>query len=123
MHEISVMMEVIRIVDEMAEKNKIEHVVEIAFEIGECSAVIPMFMEEYFPVLSSEKPLYNGCKLKFHTIQAGAVCNSCGKPFKVVENEGKCPFCGSEDKTFFSGNEFSIREVVVADAEPPAEKS
>ncbi len=113
MHEISVMMEVIRIVDEMAEKNSINHVAEIAFEIGECSAVIPMFMEEYFPVLTSEKPLYKDCKLKFNTIQAGAVCNACGKPFKVVENEGKCPFCQSEDKTFFSGNEFSIREVVV----------
>lgn len=115
MHEISVMMEVIRIVDDMAEENKLKHVKEIVFDIGECSAVVPVFMEEYLPMLTVDKPLYKDCTLRFNTITAGAVCNDCQKPFKVVENKGKCPFCGSDNKTLLSGNEFSIREIIVDD--------
>lgn len=115
MHELSLMMEVIRIVEDMAVKNDLKHINSIVFEIGEVSTVIPRYIDEYFPMVIDDKPIFKDTKLKFITIEARAVCNDCGKAFAVVKNEGHCPNCDSKDYTLFSGTEFCIREVVVDD--------
>lgn len=113
MHEMSIMMEVIRIVDDMAEKNDIKHVQEIVLDVGELSGVVPEYMTEYFPIIVADLPLYQGTKLKMITIPGRAICENCGAGFNVIEYEGYCPKCGSFDKTVISGEEFSIREIVV----------
>lgn len=116
MHELSIMMEVIRIVEEMAEKNDLKHIDSIVFEIGEVSSVIPRYMDEYFPMVIDDKPIFWDTKLKFINIEARAVCNDCGKAFAVIKNEGYCPNCRSREYTLFSGADFCIREIVVGDS-------
>jgi len=115
MHELSVMMEVIRIVEELAEDKNIGHVQSIVLEVGELSAVVPDFMIEYFPIVVADKPLFRDAELKFIVIPGRGICDTCLKPYEVGKNRGICPYCGSKEKTLISGQEFNIREIVVAD--------
>ena len=113
MHELSVMMEVIRIVDETAEENDLTTLKAVVLQVGELSGVVPIFLKEYWPMLTEGKPLYKDTELVVETIPGIARCQSCGKVFNVVENKGYCPQCNSFDKDLMSGREFSIKELLV----------
>ena len=115
MHELSVMMEVIRIVEELADNEDIKCVQSIVLEVGELSAIVPYFMIEYFPMVVSDKPLFRDAKLDFIVIPGRGICDDCGKPYEIGKNRGICPGCGSKEKILISGQEFRIREVVVRD--------
>ncbi len=115
MHELSVMMEVIRIVEELAEEKSIFNVQSIVLDIGELSAIIPEFMIDYFPIVVADKPLFKDAKLDFKVVPGRGICDGCGKPYEVGKHKGICPYCGSEEKTLISGQEFSIREIIVRD--------
>lgn len=117
MHEMSIMMEIIRIVDDMAVQNDIKHVNEIVLDVGELSGVVPEYMTEYFPIIVADMPLYQGTSLKMITIPGRAICDKCHTGFNVIEHEGHCPKCGAFEKTVISGEEFSIREIVVPEVE------
>ena len=115
MHELSVMMEVIRIVDETAAENKIDQVKGVVLQVGELSSVVPIFLNEYWPILTEGKPLYKDSELIIETIPGIARCNKCHTEFNVVENEGWCPKCASFDKELLCGREFAIKEILVPD--------
>ena len=115
MHELSVMMEVIRIVEELSEEKDIKRVQSIVLEVGELSAVVPDFMIEFFPIVVADKPLFKDARLDFVVIPGRGICDGCGKPYEVGKNKGIYPYCGSKEKTLISGQEFNIREVVVRD--------
>lgn len=113
MHELSVLMEVIRVVDEEADADGVDKVKAIVLQIGELSAVIPHFMQEYFPILTDEKPRYQDTELVIETIPGIARCQRCGTEYNVAQNEGWCPRCASFKKDLISGREFNIKEIVV----------
>ena len=120
MHEMSILMEVLRVVDEIADKNDIPAVKSIVIESGELSGVVPAYMTEYFPIIVADMPRYKNTELNMITIPGRAICDDCGRGFNVVEHEGRCPNCGSENKTVISGEEFNIREIVVPDTRDKA---
>ncbi len=113
MHELSVLVEVVRIVDEMADEQGINQVKAIVLQIGELSSVVPQFMVEYFPIVTDQKPRYKDASLEIETLPGLARCQGCGTVFNVVENEGWCPKCKSFDKDIVCGQEFFIKEVLV----------
>lgn len=113
MHELSVLIEVVRIVEELAEEQSIEKVGAIVLQIGELSSVVPQFMEEYFPYVIEDKPRFKDTKLEIEILPGMARCQKCQTVFNVVENEGYCPKCRSFDKDLLSGQEFLIKEIVV----------
>ncbi|MGI5979423.1 MAG: hydrogenase maturation nickel metallochaperone HypA [Oscillospiraceae bacterium] len=113
MHELSVMMEVIRIVDETAKENELDSLKAVVLQVGELSAVVPIFLQEYWPMLTADKPLYKDTELIIETIPGIARCKRCGTEFNVVKNEGWCPNCASFEKDLVSGREFAIKELLV----------
>ena len=113
MHELSVLTEVVRVVDELADKQNIDKVQSIVLQIGELSGVVPMFLTEYFPVITDEKPRYAGTELKVETLPGIAKCKDCGTNFNVIKYEGYCPKCKSFDKELLCGDEFLIKEITV----------
>lgn len=116
MHELSVMMEVIRIVDETAKENHFEELKAVVLQVGELSGVVPLFLHEYWPMLTENKPLYKNAELIVETIPGIARCQDCGTEFNVVENEGWCPNCKSFQKDLLSGREFLIKEILVPES-------
>lgn len=113
MHELSVMMEVTRIVDETAVENHLDRLKAVVLQVGELSGIVPIFLDEYWPLLTKDRPLYKDTKLVVETIPGIARCQHCGTVFNVVKNEGWCPKCASFDKDLMSGQEFLIKELIV----------
>ena len=116
MHELSIMMEVIRIVDETAAENNVDQLKAVVLQVGELSGVVPIFLNEYWPMLTADKPLYKDSELIIETIPGIARCKKCGTEFNVIENEGWCPKCASFEKDLVTGREFSIKELLVPES-------
>ena len=113
MHELSIMLEVVRVVEELTEEQKIDKVGAIVLQIGELSSVVPQFMQEYFPMVVEDKPIFKDTKLEIEILPGMARCQKCGTEFNVVENKGYCPKCQSFDKDLLCGQEFLIKEIIV----------
>ncbi|MCQ2461556.1 MAG: hydrogenase maturation nickel metallochaperone HypA [Clostridia bacterium] len=111
MHEIGVLSEAIKVVERVAKENKVEKVKLVTLEIGELTGYLPVFFEKYFPVVTDGKPLFEGCELKLETVRGEGLCNECHALYNVFKNEGKCPKCGSRDKTILGGQEFKVKEI------------
>ena len=50
-------------------------------------------------------------KLIINMIPGMAECNECDEIYNLIEQDGRCPNCGSLDKTVLSGKDFTIREI------------
>lgn len=113
MHELSLLVEVVKIVENLAVENKINKLEAIVLQVGELSSVIPEFMKDYFPVVTLDKPFFKDTKLEIEVLEGVARCLDCGEEFNVVKTKGYCPNCNSFEKEVLSGRDFFIKELVV----------
>ncbi|MEG0876736.1 MAG: hydrogenase maturation nickel metallochaperone HypA [Oscillospiraceae bacterium] len=113
MHELSILIEAVRVIEETAKEQDIHAIRGVVLQIGELSSVVPIFMEEYFPVVIEDKPLFEGAELQIEILPGMAKCQDCKTVFNVVENEGYCPNCKSFEKDLICGKEFYIKEILV----------
>lgn len=120
MHEIGIVRQVAKTVQNYAAENQVTEISEIVLQIGELSLIIPQYVEEIYPVVFKGTMLER-TKLVMETIPGMAECNECDEIFNVVEHEGYCPNCGSFDKTVLSGQNFVIKEIHVPEPETKTE--
>ncbi len=111
MHELGVIIEVVKQVEQIKIENNLTKVDTIVLEIGQLSAMIPKYVEEVFPV-AIEKTSLKETKLKIEIIKAVAKCNQCTKEFNLVESRGQCPHCELSSYELISGREFIIKEII-----------
>lgn len=116
MHEIGVVRQVIRTVEDFAKENDIKEVSEIVLDIGELSLVIPKYVEDIYAV-TAEGTILEGTKLIINVIPGMAECDECDEIFNVIEHEGYCPNCGSFEKQVLSGTDFMIKEIHIPEDE------
>lgn len=114
MHEIGVVRQVLRTVEEFAKENDVKKIDELVLDIGELSLIIPQYVEDIYPTVV-KGTILDGAKLIMNIIPGLAECDDCDEIFNVVEHEGYCPNCGSFEKTVLSGKDFTIREVHIAE--------
>lgn len=114
MHEINIVRQVVKTVEEFAKENAVSDVREIVLDIGELSLVIPEYVENLYPVVVKGTSLEKA-KLVINIIPGLAECDDCGEVFNVIECDGYCPNCGSFDKQVLSGKDFFIREIHISD--------
>lgn len=121
MHEIGIVRQVVRTVEEFAKENDISKIEEIVLDIGELSLIIPKYVEEVYPI-ATEGTILEGTKLIMNVIPGMAECEECDEIFNVIEHEGYCPNCGSFEKEVLTGKDFTIKEIHIAgtDQEEPA---
>ena len=112
MHEIGVVRQVIRTVEDFAKENNIKEVSGIVLDIGELSLVIPKYVDEIYKI-TVEGTILEGAELTMNVIPGMAECVECDEIFNVIEHEGYCPNCGSFEKEVLSGRDFLIREIHV----------
>ena len=111
MHEIGIVRSMCRTVADYARENNIENIAEIVLDNGELSLVVSKYVEELFPVVAADDPLFKGTKLIINPVPGLAECDDCDEIFNVIENDGYCPNCGSFNKQVLSGKDFTIREI------------
>ncbi len=110
MHELSVVFEVVKAVEKVMDENQLTVVDSITLQIGEISSMIPKYIEDCFPAAIDGTRLEN-TKLSIEILTATGLCRKCHKVFKIVENQGKCPPCQTNDWELLSGKEFMIKEI------------
>ena len=111
MHELGVVMEVIKTLGRIVLENNLKQVDTIVLQIGEISSMMPKYIEDCYDV-AVDGTQFEKTKLKIEILTATALCRPCNKVFKLVENEGKCEFCKSNDWELLSGKEFLIKEII-----------
>lgn len=112
MHEIGVVRQVIRTVEDFAKENGITEISEIVLDIGELSLVIPKYVEDIY-AFTVEGSILESAKLTMNVIPGMAECDDCDEIFNVIEHEGYCPRCGSFEKSILTGQDFLIKEIIV----------
>jgi len=110
-HELSVVIEVVKTVEEFAKKNGVTRIDRLVLQIGELSSMIPAYIEECFPCAVDGTTL-ESTRLEIEILPGNARCRACGKTFNLLENKGACPACGVKDAEILSGREFMIKEIV-----------
>lgn len=111
MHELGIVYEVIKVVDNFVKENDLKKVDKIVLEIGQLSQAIPRFIEECYPAAVNETP-YEETKLEIIQLVANAQCRECNEIYNIIEHRKICPKCGGEKYHLVSGEEFNIKEIV-----------
>ena len=112
MHEIGIVKNVIKTVQNYAAENGVSKVSEIVMSVGELSLVVPDYLEKLYPVVVKDTE-FEDTKLIVEVVPGLAECEDCDAIFNVVECEGICPDCGRHNKTVLSGQECTIKEIHV----------
>ncbi len=111
MHELGIMIEIIKTVEHFARQNSVTQVDTLVLQIGELASVVPEYIMQCYPV-AVDGTLLQNTKLKIETLPGNGICNKCSKVFNILENKKKCPFCGSNSWDLLGGKEFLIKEII-----------
>lgn len=115
MHEIGVLYETVKIVEKAAEENHIEQIAAVTLDVGELTGYLPVFFEQYYPVITEGKELFRNSRLIVNTVKGEALCEKCSTLYNVMKHEGCCPLCHSREKKIIGGQEFMIKNIMVAE--------
>jgi Zn finger protein HypA/HybF (possibly regulating hydrogenase expression) len=111
LHELGVLIQVIETVENFARKNAVTKIDTLVLQIGELSSMIPKYIEACYPA-AVDGTLLKDTKLKIEILPGNAICKKCNKVFNLIENNNKCPKCGSRHWEILCGKEFMIKEIV-----------
>jgi len=113
MHELSMMSSIVAQVEELAVKEKFEHVYEIKLTIGAMSGIDPSCLEFCFEEATSSSIL-KGAKLSIHGVEVELCCQVC-RQLSSPKNfaELVCSECQSNNVSITHGREFNIKEIEV----------
>ena len=85
MHEIGIVRQVLRTVEEFAKENDIKEVSEIVLDVGEVSQVIPQYLTEIYPYVAEETEMFKNTVLTINTIPGMAECDDCDAIYNLLE--------------------------------------
>ena len=111
MHEIGVLSKAVELAEKTAMENHAERIHFVTLEIGELTGYIPVFFEKYFPIVTEDKPLFQGARLQLQIVKGEGLCEACETLYNIMKCEGKCPKCGSRSKKILGGTEFLVKEI------------
>jgi hydrogenase nickel incorporation protein HypA/HybF len=104
-------MEVVKTVENFAQKNGVTKIQTLVLQIGELSSMIPKYIEACYPA-AVDGTVLQETELKIEVLPGNGICKECNKVFNLIENNNKCPKCGSKHWEILSGKEFMIKEIV-----------
>jgi hydrogenase nickel incorporation protein HypA/HybF len=112
MHELSITMSILEIVEENARNLNAKIVHEIEMDIGELSGVDFDALE--FAVEHAQKPaIMQDVKFVINKIQAKAKCNNCNYEFELNDYYTPCPICNNFDHDIFQGKELKVKSIKI----------
>ncbi|SHI66671.1 hydrogenase maturation nickel metallochaperone HypA [Lutispora thermophila] len=112
MHELGIAFYIIKVVERVAEDNKVTSVSKVSLELGEVSGVIPKELADCWKWAVKKKELMKDAELLIEKITALTYCESCENIYETVQHGRICPHCGSERTYLVQGNEINLKEIV-----------
>lgn len=113
MHELSLVMGVIRIVEGEMRKHKAGLIEDIELEIGTLSGVEMSAFDFAWGQAIKETPLENAQR-KIKIIEGEGVCQDCEKSFPMNAFYDPCPYCGQHLVYIQKGKEFRVKSLTVS---------
>ena len=113
MHELGIVMHVIKQVEAVAEENEVEQVTALNMEVGEVSSIVPDLFRDCFEWAKKKTKLMRDTQLNLIVLEAVSYCNACKSTYKTTEHAKVCPVCGSDDTYLVTGNEINIKDIEV----------
>lgn len=111
MHELGVVFEVVKTVENFIKKNGLTKVDTVVLQIGELSSMIPKYIESCYPA-AVDGTLLQDTKLEIEILPGNVMCRGCNKVFNLIKNKNGCPNCGENSWELLSGKEFMIKEII-----------
>ena len=117
MHELGLADAMLKTVRRIAAGEGRVSVRSVTVELGDLSGVVPRFLEEAWTAVCDGTELEK-VPLVLHSVPATARCEDCQKIF-VIDAFGElvCPDCGGDKLTPLSGQDLTIAEIEIVDAE------
>ena len=113
MHELGIVVHVIKLVEELAKKNNVKQVVELTLEVGEVSGVVKQYFLDAFEWSKKRTEYMKECKLNYIILEAITYCEDCQQTYSTTKYGKTCPHCGSEHTYLVTGRDVSIKDVKV----------
>ena len=110
MHELGIIIEVVKQVESFVEQNNLTTVDKIVLSVGELSSMVPRYIEDVYPIAVEHTSLKD-TKLEIDMLPGLGTCKSCNFGYNLVLNNNTCPLCGSNEYLVISGTEFLIKEI------------
>lgn len=107
MHELGITQNIIAIVSENAQGEKVKRV---TLEIGQLSAIMPDAIRFCFDICA-KNTVVEGAKLEIILIPGLGTCRECGTEIPINEPFGICPSCNSTHLDIIHGQELKIKEI------------
>ena len=111
MHELGIVVHVMKIVEEVGEENQLTDVKSVTCEIGEVSGVVPEYLTDCWQYARRKSSLLQNSDLKIEIMPGITYCENCGDTYETVPYGKICPYCGSPDTYLVQGNGFQIKEI------------
>jgi len=112
MHEMSLAVNVMQIIEESALTQNFRRVRIVVLEIGKLSAVEPDAIRFCFDVVT-RGTLAEDAQLQIIDCPGTGACLACGAEVEMQEQFGLCPSCGSSRLKITSGNQIRVKDLVV----------
>lgn len=113
MHELGIVIEVVKQVEKLAKENNVEKVTKLTLEVGEVSGVVKEYFEDAFKWFIKKSTYMKECVLDYVTIQGISYCEDCKKTYPTTQFGKECPFCRSPRTYLVSGQEVKIKDIEV----------
>jgi hydrogenase nickel incorporation protein HypA/HybF len=109
MHELSITRNVVSIVSERAQGQK---VLRVTLEVGRLSGMLPEAIRFCFDVCSQGTPV-QGALLEILEIEGRGHCSACGAEPVMTAPLGRCPVCHEPSLRMVAGTELKIKEMEI----------
>lgn len=110
MHEMSLMGEVLNIIQEDALSKGIQKLDKVELIVGEISNVLPDALMMAFDIFKEQNPhfIHQNALLLIHFEEAQAECIFCGKVYQPEQRLAQCPECLLPSGKVTSGETFQV---------------
>ena len=113
MHELGIVVEVVKQIEALAKQNDVEKVTELTLEVGEVSGVVKEYFEDAFKWFIKKSEYMKECKLNYVPIQGISYCEDCKTTYPTTKFGKECPNCHSLRTYLVSGKEVLIKDIKV----------
>lgn len=115
MHEMGIVVGLVDMAVEHAEKNHATRVHRVVLQVGGISGVVPRYLLEFYPVVV-EGTMLEGSELVIEPVEASVFCTKCATTYDPCRTEMVCPKCGSEECDVIEGRGLMVKEIVIETA-------
>lgn len=110
MHEVAIVSDMFRIIDEVAKKEKLTRIDKIYFSIGKMLQVVPDLFRFAFDS-AKEHTIASDAEIEIEFLPVRMRCVDCSYEFEVEEHKFCCPNCEGTNLDLIQGKELLIKSI------------